>query len=391
MFPRSIRMGALGGVDIRVDPSWFPIALLVAANFWYLLVQAYGHPAAVAVVAALAAAAAFFASVLAHELAHALEARHRGIEVAAITLFLFGGVTETGSDVRRPRDEFALAAVGPYASFVLAAALGLVATAASYAARSSSLWIPVADVAGVLGWLNLGLAAFNVLPGAPLDGGRILRSAVWAATGDRRRSVRVGARAGQVLGGLLVAYAAYRLMFHRDWGMVWLALIGWFLFRAAATEHAAGGIATRQEGRTAGTAAPPVTAVVAADATVSDALDTARAHGATALPVQDEGVTVGAVLIDSLTRVLPSDRSRRMVREVLHPQEQVPVVPPAASLKEAADRLRRHDVVAVVAGERLVGLLTRHELEGLVGASLGARDDRRAGRTGRSPRAPHQA
>lgn len=384
-------MGALGGVDIRVDPSWFPIALLVAANFWYLLVRAYGHPVAVAVIAAVAAAAAFFASVLAHELAHALEARHRGVEVAAITLFLFGGVTETGSDVRRPRDEFALAAVGPYASLVLAAALGLVATAAGYGARSSTLWVPVADVAGVLGWLNLGLAAFNVLPGAPLDGGRILRSGVWAVTGDRGRSVRVAARAGQVLGVLLVAYAGYRLVIDSDLGMVWIALVGWFLLRAARIEHAAGDDATQLDRRTAGAAARPVTAVVSVDAPVADALDTARSHAATALPVQDDGVTVGAVVTEALSRVIPPDRSSRTVREVLRPQEQVPIVPPSAPLREAAEQLRSHEVVAVVASDRLVGLLTRHELEGLVGAPRGGGHDGQAGRMRRSRRAPDQA
>lgn len=233
MFGRTYRLFAIRGVDIEVDVSWVIIAVLVAWTFWGRFVTVHSRPNAVAIAMAVAAAALFFASVLAHELAHALEATHRGVEVDGITLFLFGGATRTSFDVERPRDEFALTAVGPFTSLVLAAALGLVATYAEPLAPAE-----VAIVAGNLGWVNLALGLFNLLPGAPLDGGRILRSIVWAVTDDRGRSVRVASRSGQVIGSLIGGLGLLQIVFvpNAAVGGIWYALIGWFLFAAATGE-----------------------------------------------------------------------------------------------------------------------------------------------------------
>jgi len=218
-------------IDVRVHPSWLLIALLVTVSFWtrFSLEVSAGVAAPMAVTAAVL----FFASVLVHELAHALEARHRGVEVHRITLFLFGGAAEMDSDIRRPRDEFALTAVGPFASFVLAAAFGLIATYAGQAGIEV-----VGQVAGLLGWVNLALGVFNLLPGAPLDGGRILRSVVWAATGDRQRATRVAAATGQVLGfGLIAAGVLQFFLIPAGLiGGIWFVVLGWFLAAAARNE-----------------------------------------------------------------------------------------------------------------------------------------------------------
>jgi hypothetical protein len=124
------------------------------------------HPTGIAVAMAIAGAVLFFASILAHELAHAFEALHRGLEVHGITLFLFGGVTEMDARSESPRDEFVIAAVGPYVSLLCGAAFGLLATYATWL-FPAGLAQPVADVAGLLGWLNVLLAVFNLVPGAP--------------------------------------------------------------------------------------------------------------------------------------------------------------------------------------------------------------------------------
>ena len=218
-------------IDVRVHPSWLLIALLVTVSFWTRF--SFEVPAAVAGPMAVTAAVLFFASVLVHELAHAIEARHRGVEVHRITLFLFGGAAEMDSDIRRPRDEFALTAVGPFASFVLAAAFGLIAT---YAGRAGVE--VVGQVAGLLGWVNLALGVFNLLPGAPLDGGRILRSVVWAATGDRQRATRVAAATGQVLGFGLIAAGVLQFFLVPAGliGGIWFVVLGWFLAAAARNE-----------------------------------------------------------------------------------------------------------------------------------------------------------
>lgn len=225
-------IGSVAGVEIRIDRSWLLIALLVTWSFWgrYATDE---RSVALSLAMAVAGALLFFGSVLAHELAHSLEARHRGVEVSGITLFLFGGATETSFDVRRPWDEFSLTAVGPLTSLVLGAGFGLVAT---YAAAADIPVLP--ELAGNLGWINVALALFNLLPGAPLDGGRILRSAVWAVTDDRTRGVRVAARAGQVMGWLIAGLGAFQLFLAPGSFVagVWLIFIGWFLAGAAQSE-----------------------------------------------------------------------------------------------------------------------------------------------------------
>jgi Zn-dependent protease len=217
----------VGGVDIRVDGSWLVIAALVTWSFW-----AKFHSIAMAVVAAVL----FFGSVLAHEMAHALEARHRGIEVRSITLYLFGGATEMASEVRRPGDEFAVTAVGPWTSLVLGCAFGLIAFAADRKGGSAS---GVGQVAVLLAWVNIVLAFFNLLPGAPLDGGRILDSVVWRVTGDRARARRISTSAGRILGSALIILGIAMSLFLSDglYQGVWLALIGWFLMQAATAER----------------------------------------------------------------------------------------------------------------------------------------------------------
>jgi Zn-dependent protease len=222
--PRTV--ARIAGVDVRVDNSWFLIAALVTWSFWTRFDS---------VVMAVVAAALFFASLLAHELAHALEARHRGIGVRFITLYLVGGATETESEATRPGDEFAVTAVGPWTSLVLGCAFGLVAFGADRIGRGASA---VGEVAALLAWVNLLLGFFNLLPGAPLDGGRILDSVVWRVTGDRARARRISTSAGRLLGYALIALGLAFTLFVSDgvFDGVWLAFIGWILARAATAE-----------------------------------------------------------------------------------------------------------------------------------------------------------
>ena len=221
----------MGGVDIRLDNSWLVIAALVTFLFWDTFNERRGAPAAFAM--AVAATLLFFGSVLAHEIAHALEARHRGIEVRSITLYLFGGATETASEARRPGDEFAVTAVGPWTSLVLGCGFGLIAFGAGQANLAAA-----GQVAALLAWSNLALAFFNLLPGAPLDGGRILDSIVWRVTGNHDRARRVATSAGRLLGYALVVLGFFEAVAVSGGfiGGLWLAFIGWFLAQAAAAE-----------------------------------------------------------------------------------------------------------------------------------------------------------
>lgn len=234
MFPRAFRILRLRGVDVRLDPTWAVIALLVG---WTFLTRfsVPGRTGAVATTMAVVATLAFFGSVLAHELGHAFEARHRGLRVHGITLFLFGGVTEMDMHTHRPRDEFTVAAIGPYTSLVLASVFGLGAAALDWYLPA---WDEPAAVLGLLGWLNLFLALFNIIPGAPLDGGRVLRAGLWALTGDRTRAKVLAARAGQGV-AMLVWVAGLWAWLDRGSPLaaLWFGVIGLFMFTAARIER----------------------------------------------------------------------------------------------------------------------------------------------------------
>lgn len=186
------------GVPIRLDLSWVLICALVVYVFvtrFTVMLRPYGSGAIFA--AAFAATVLFFASIVAHELGHALTSLDRGVPVTGVTLFLLGGVTESTREPASARDEFVIVGAGPFISLVLAAGFGLL-----FAIRPDTS--PYGVVTGYLGWMNLALAVFNVLPGYPLDGGRLLRAVLWGASGRRDAATRWAARVGQVFAGLLV-------------------------------------------------------------------------------------------------------------------------------------------------------------------------------------------
>ena len=201
MFRRAVRVVTLGGVDVRLDPS---LVLLVALLTWVLTGRlGLRFTPSIALALAVVGSVILVLSVLAHELGHALAARRRGLHVGGITLFALGGATELAGHGRTPREELAVAASGPWISIVIAAAAGLVATGAEQL-PAGDVSAAVGLLAGLVGWLNLGLAAFNLLPAAPLDGGRILHALLWRGLRDRRRATLVTSVLGVALGVVLV-------------------------------------------------------------------------------------------------------------------------------------------------------------------------------------------
>lgn len=354
------RIGSIRGIDIRIHSSWLIIALLVGWSFWARFTSVYGYATGPAIAVAVVASLLFFASVLAHELAHSLEALHRGVQVGGITLFLFGGVTETRFDVKRPRDEFALTAIGPFTSFVLAALFGI---AAAYATPLGLNL--VADVAGLLGWINLMLGAFNLLPGAPLDGGRILRSIVWWGTGDRGKAVRVAAGSGQVIGVLFVVGGLF-LVFVVTGGAidgVWFAFIGWFLVVAARQEVAQHELQQILEGRTLAGFLDRLPPALPADATAADVADELRRSPEDNIPITDQGETIGIVRLDDVARVPRDRRPDVPVRHLLRPVTSLPRVTVHEALVDVLDRFRGdEDVLAVFRDGEFAGLVSRRRV-----------------------------
>lgn len=342
MFPKAIRLFTINDVEVRADPTWLVIVVLVLASFLSRFQGGFGTAAAVAM--ATTAALGFFASLVVHELGHALEARHRGIEVTGVTLFLLGGVTEMHGEARRPRDEFVVAAVGPFLSLVLGALFGVATTTVAY-------WSPtpaVEMVLGTLGWLNVGLAIFNLVPGAPLDGGRVLRAGLWAVLGDRQRAIAWSARAGQGFALALWALAIRVLLSGIVSDALWLAFVGWFLWQAAGMERRQVALVRLLHGRRAGALDVEVVPAVDVDDNVAMLVDLADADDATATParpVDRDGEVVGALVLDDVRGMHPQDRVFRCAADVMRPADALPRVGPETGVLELLQTFQRHPLV----------------------------------------------
>ncbi len=234
---QSLRLGRIAGIAVGVHWSVLVIMALLVQGLAVTVLPgaAPGQPWPVYWAAAIGAAGLFLASLLAHELAHALVARRFGIRVERITLWLLGGVAELADEAPTARADLLVAGAGPVTSIAAGLSFGALTAVASV------LDAP-AVVTGAFGWLagvNVVLAVFNLLPGAPLDGGRVLRALLWRWHGDRYRAARAAARAGHGLGMVLVFLGVAEVLFTGAFSGLWLALLGWFLVSAAKAEAAA--------------------------------------------------------------------------------------------------------------------------------------------------------
>jgi Zn-dependent protease/CBS domain-containing protein len=232
MFGRRMTLFRLFGFEIRLDASWIVIAALVT---WSLagavFPSAYpGLPQRSYWIMGIVGALGFFASIVLHELCHSLVARHYKLPMKGITLFIFGGVAEMGGEPQSPKIEFLMAIAGPIASILIGLAFFLIGVMGNGPIQAMA-------IVGYLAWINWLLAAFNLIPAFPLDGGRVLRAALWHWMGDLTQATRIAARIGTGFGILLMAFGFYQLIFGRLFTAVWYFLIGSFLRRASAMSY----------------------------------------------------------------------------------------------------------------------------------------------------------
>ncbi|HET9533503.1 MAG TPA: site-2 protease family protein, partial [Blastocatellia bacterium] len=233
-----ISLGRIFGVQVGLHFSWFIIALLVTfslAGQFYLSNPGWGVGLVWA--SAIATGLLFFAALLAHELSHAVVARMRGLPVRGITLFALGGVAQTEKDAADAKTEFLVGIIGPITSTLI----GLLCLGVAWAAGWPPLTTahtPVLAILVWLGYINLLLALFNMIPGFPLDGGRVLRAIVWWRTGDVNRSTRIAAGVGQFVALGVILFGLVRSFGGAGLGGLWFVLIGWFLLDAARSSYA---------------------------------------------------------------------------------------------------------------------------------------------------------
>ena len=317
----NLTIGRFGGVEVRLNWSLIAVFALIA---WSLAEGVFpsqnpglshGTRIAMGIVAALL----FLASILFHELGHSWVARREGIEVDSITLWLFGGVSQLKGRFTSAGAEFRVAIAGPLVSIVLGVVFVLIAVAP---VPSS-----VDGVAAWLGYINLILAFFNLLPASPLDGGRVLHSVLWRAKGDFAWATRVASEIGQGFGYLFIALGLAMLIFQGSFSGAWLAFIGWYLLQAARAE--ARYVATEQalEGLRVRDLMVPNPVVVDADSTIGRLMDdVAWSHRFSTYPVLDGGSPVGLLTFASVAAVSRSDWDTRRVRDTMIPLDQVPLL-----------------------------------------------------------------
>jgi Zn-dependent protease len=359
----SLRFGRIAGIPVGASWSALLIALLIAWSLGGRLLPAQvpGLVPAAYWLAGAAGAVLFLGSLLAHEVGHALVARRAGLRVRGITLWLLGGVAQLEDEPASPGDELRVAIVGPAVSLALAVGFGLAAAALSLAG------VPTQAVV-VAAWLALGnaaLAVFNLLPAAPLDGGRVLRGLLWRRHGNRVRASVTATRAGVWVGAGLIAYGLLGAFTGWGIGTLWTALVGWFLVTAARQERDQAILGRGLGGLRADQVMAPAPAVAPAWFTVDAFLrNYVQPWQATVLPLRSfDGRPAGVVTAAALYAV-PHDR-RHIVRagDVAIPMSALLVVAPDQPVGDLAARLAGgRTVAAVVAGGQLLGIITADDL-----------------------------
>jgi Zn-dependent protease len=355
----SFSIGRWFGFKVRIDYSWFIIFGLVVWTF-----SSYVFPAQLPRLATgeyyamgTAAALLLFLSVLLHELAHSIVARSRGVEVEGITLFIFGGVAQTKSEAERPIDEFLITIVGPLTSLALAGAFWGADVVVDFFAWPAA----VGAVAGYIGVLNLVLAVFNMVPGFPLDGGRIFRSLVWQVTGDLDKATRWATWAGRAFGYALVAFGLFSLLQGFLLNGMWMAFIGWFLANAAASSYrnfrmraALSGVPVSQV-----MASNPVT--IPARLSVQEAIDhffMRRPYSA--YPVVEDDRLIGLLSVERVSNVAAAERASTPVRAVLRPLDEIPTVNEDATLEDVLPHMepKTEGRALIVRDGQVLGVIT---------------------------------
>jgi len=362
----ALKIGRIFGIDIRIHWSWLAIFVLLLwwlAEGFYDDVNAYSHwSAAERWLASGITTTLFFVSILLHELSHSLVARRLGLPVHSITLFIFGGVSSLTQEPDSPGQEFKMAIVGPLTSF----ALGIIA-----AGIAAGLWANGLDdtvpgaVAAYLAFINIAVGIFNMLPGYPLDGGRVLRASLWARTGSMLRATRWASRVGTIIAFGLMALGAVSALAGNWLGGVWFIVIGWFLRNTSEQAYQQLLYRNTLEGTKVGDiidrsfeGAPP-------DIPLSELVNEyILGRGQRCVPVVVESNLLGLVTMGDLRRFPPDEWATTSAFRVMTPREQLHTVASDDELVSALELMAANDVhqLPVIDGFDFSGFVTRADV-----------------------------
>ena len=361
----AFNLGRVFGIPFRLHYTWFIIFVLITVSLsWQYFPFAYpGWGLFLYWVVGIVTSLLFFTSVVTHELAHSLVARFYGIPVKSITLFIFGGVAQITREAARPGAELKMAAAGPACSLVIGGLFGL-------------LWLftqgviePIAALAYWLAQINVVLAAFNLIPGFPLDGGRVFRSLMWRFTGNYKRSTWVAARVGQAVGYLFILVGIL-VVFLQPFGLgwfsgLWLAFIGWFLENAASSSYRQAQWRDTLHGLIASQVMTSDWPVVPPNITVSQLVQGyIFTSGHRLFMVADVGRLEGVLTLDNIKSVPQTSWEVTQIKEIMTPVDKLKVAHPDQDALSILEQMDEGDInqMPVVSGGRVIGLIARDRL-----------------------------
>jgi Zn-dependent protease/CBS domain-containing protein len=369
----NLSLGRIAGIRVGLNWSVLVVCALIAWSLATSLLPSAspGQTSGAYWFAGAVSAIVFVVSLLAHELAHSVVAMRRGVRVDGITLWLFGGVSRISSDANSPGTQALFTFVGPLTSLVL----GVVFYVAAVTVGGGSQQGLLPATLSWLGYINITLGVFNLVPAFPLDGGRLLQSLIWLRTGDRLRATRTAARIGMGFAYLLIAYGlATFLIAGNPIGGVWSIFLGWFLLNAARSEEAGGVLRQALSGFSVGDVMTPDPLQAPDNITVQDALHSyVLASRHSTFPTYDvNGELSGLLTFAALKKVAPEDRATTLIKDITCPLDTVATASPADPVTDvlgASDGCSEGRTL-VIDGGRLVGIISPSDISRIVQVSM---------------------
>jgi Zn-dependent protease/CBS domain-containing protein len=365
-----IKIGRVFGIQLGLHFSWLLIALLVTlslAGHFSTVNADWG--AGVIWTTAVVTGILFFGSIILHELAHALVGKMRGLPVSSITLFALGGVALIDKEADDAATEFWVGIAGPIMSVIIGVVCLLSAAALGWSPETQAIaqQTPVLAAIVWLGYINIALAVFNMIPGFPLDGGRVLRAFVWWITGDMNRSTRIAARVGQFVAVLFIVWGVFQFFSGAGFGSLWLALIGWFLLIAASGSYAQVAITQSLRGlRTSDVMRRDCETVNGRINLQEFVEENLLKMGSRCYFVVEGDRFVGLITLHEVKQVPRDEWGNKTVGDAMRPLEDLQTVAPQTPLSEALETMIRADVnqLPVINRNQLAGVISRnHVLE----------------------------
>lgn len=357
-----IKLFKIFGIQIGLHYSWLLIALLVVLSLvgQFTATNPRWGSTVIWGLAALTALL-FFAAIVVHELSHAVIAKARGLPVRSITLFALGGVAQIEKESSDAKTEFWMGIAGPITSALIGLmCLGIAAGIGWTPSRNHQS--PWAAMLGWLGVINIALAVFNMIPGFPLDGGRVLRAIIWWVTGNASRATRVATAVGQFIAFVFIIFGLVRFFGGAGFAGLWLTFIGWFLLDAARSSYSQFEVIERLRGvRVRDVMADDWPIVEGATSLQTFVNDHLLRSGKRCFVVEEDGRVVGMITPHEVKDVDRELWPQRTVREVMIPLTKLHAVKPATSLTEALETMGREDLnqLPVMSNNRLAGIVSR--------------------------------